>query len=215
MIAAFLLLGVAFWMAWSYSQEFRQARTEQLRQKQKIQMRRQILSVAPDSPGSYEALGDAMRDANFYAEAAACYEEAIDLVAKQTGPGGAGWVAGAGLETKLKLARLEMAEKIAPSYGHTMRTRQQICRSCGYLNLPQAVNCSTCDGPLPVDSMLDTLRNNDMRRDISIEAAQAVAMLFIILLAVYIASWMPLFLRGTLAICAVIVIPFRLLKKII
>ena len=215
MLAVILLLGVGLWMGWAYSAEWREEREAQKRNIQKVRMRQQILSRAPHSPGSYEALGDAMRDAFYYQEAVACYEEAIDLAKQQGGPGGGGWVAGAGLETKLKLARFEMQEKIAPSYGQTMRTRQQICRSCGYLNLPEAVHCSTCDAPLPVNTMLDTLRNDSMRRSIAQETAQACAMLAIILLAVYIASWMPLLMRGTLAISAVIVIPIRLLKKII
>ena len=215
MIAVSLLLCVIFWMAWSWSRDWLEARHEQKRRELKIQMRQQILAASPNSPGSYEALGDAMRDANFYADAAACYEEAIDMASKQGGPGGAGWIAGAGLETKLKLARLERAEQAAPSYGHTMKTRQQLCRQCGYLNLPQAVSCSTCSAPLPVDSMFDTLRNDDMRGAIVRETTQMVAMLSIVLVAVWIVSSMPLLLRLTITISAVIVIPIRLLKLII
>ena len=215
MDAIFLLLVVAIWMGFNYLRDLRDERDAQNRRKQKIEMRRQILSVAPNAPGSYESLGDAMRDASFYSEAVACYEEAIDLAAKQAGPSGSGWIAGAGLETKLKLARLEMAEQIAPSFGQTLRGRQQICRQCGFLNLPQARSCNTCDAPLPVDSMFDTLKNDDMRRAITRETVQAVAMLSIILLALFIASWMPMLLRLSLAIAAVIVIPIRLLKLII
>ena len=215
MIAVFLLVVGVSWMLWDAFTEWREAQNAKARSRQKVRMRQQILAVAPNAPGSYEALGDAMRDADYYAEAVACYEEAIDLAAKQGGPGGGGWVAGAGLETKLKLARMEVQEKIAPSYGQTMRTRQQICRSCGYLNLPEAVYCSTCDGPLPVNTMLDTLKNDSMRRSIAQETAQAAAVLSIILLAVYIASWMPLLMRVALAAAAIIVIPIRLLKKII
>jgi hypothetical protein len=209
----FLLLLVAAWLLWRSVSDYTTAHSEQKRRDHKVALRRQHLNHAAESPSAYEALGDAMRHAGHLEEAIACYEEAKELAARlPSAAQGAGEVPGAGLDKKLHLTRFELREQVAPSYGNTMRTRQQICRQCGALSLPQETECTTCGCPLPVDSMFDTLRNSRMRNAIAWEAAECIAAIAIVFLALLIASWMDPLMRICLAVAAIFVIPFRLLK---
>ena len=210
-----LILFVIGWMVWDWIRDTQAAHREAARRVQKVALRRRYLSTAPDSPAAYEQLGDAMREADDPTEAIACYEEAIQLAqASPNGPAGSGWIAGAGLENKLRLARLELAEAVSPAqYGQTMETRQQVCRTCGHLGMPDDTVCRICNAPLPVASMLDTLRNKAMRQGIIGETAMFCLMFGIIILAVCITNSLPVMLRGAIFIVALLVIPLRLLKK--
>jgi tetratricopeptide (TPR) repeat protein len=217
MFALFLLALLGVWMLWDYGRDRLEHRREHQRRTHKATLRREHLARNPDSPAAYEMLGDAMREAGEIEEAVACYEEAREISAR-TAPGqeaGSGWIPGGGLENKLRLARFELAERSDPAeYGQTLATRPQICRTCGGLSGPQDHACAHCGTNLPVDGFWDTLRRRGLRQDILRETLDMLAKFAVVVVVVVTGSWMPLEIRGALLISAVIVLPFRLLKRI-
>lgn len=88
-----------------------------------------------------------------------------------------------------------------------------MCRVCASLGLPEDRDCRNCGAPLPVDGFFDTLRHDGIRQSLVREMVQAGIMLLVIGIALLIASWMPIEIRGAIAIAALIVIPLRLLKN--
>jgi hypothetical protein len=95
-----------------------------------------------------------------------------------------------------------------------MATRQQVCRRCGQLNGPQDRACANCGEQMPVDHFLDTLRRDDVRRDLLRETADFLAKLAVIGIALYVASWMPIEIKGLLFISACAVLSWRFLRRI-
>jgi len=214
MFPIFLLLLAAAWLGWDYLQDRLAAHRDQERRAEGLRLRRQHLTHAPDSPAAHERLGDALREYGDLPEAIAAYEKAITLMAS-TGAEGAGWVAGGSLENKIRLTRLELAQEESPEqYGLTLATREQTCRTCGTLAGPKDRRCPSCDTPLPADGFLETLRRPEFRHSILGEALHAGLLFSIVLIALVLASWMPIEVRGAIAISALIVLPIKLLKKI-
>ena len=217
MLSFLLLLGVGLWIAWPLLIERRDRRRDADRFSETIRTPQALLARIPVLPAAHEALGDALRAAGRLAEAVACYETALELEAQAAARGqpfGAGLTTGAGLENKLRLARQEAAGGGQPGYGQTLATRQQVCRQCGSLNGPRDRACATCGALLPVDHFFDALRGDRMRRDIFREVADALAKLLVVLLALYIASWMSLEVKGVLLIATVAVLAHRFLRRI-
>jgi tetratricopeptide (TPR) repeat protein len=215
MLSLLLLTLVIFWMVRDYLQDSIAGKQEKDQLARRTELRRSVLARNPGSPAAHETLGDALRAEGDLPAAIAAYEEALSL-AKYIPAGAAdgGWLSGAGLENKLRLTRSEMAQKQDPEkFGMTMRTRQQVCRVCTYLGQPTDRDCRNCGAPLPVDGFFDTLRHEGIRHSLLGEAIQAGVMLTVICVALLIASWMPIEIRGAIAIAALIVIPMRLLKK--
>ena len=208
MLPILLLLAVALWIAWSYLADQRTDRREDARLLEKVEMRRTLLARSPDSASAQEALGDALRDAGLLQEAIEYYEQAqqAEAVHEQA--------RGTGLENKLRLTRLEVAENARPTYGNTLATRQQVCRRCGALNEPSERACVTCGDLLPVDGFFDTLRGDNMRGQIVREMTETVTMILVVLLALLITSWMPLEVKGVLGISATGVLLWRMLRRI-
>lgn len=209
------------WFTWSLLGDRRERRQMQRRIAQKVALRRRLTEARPDSPAAYESLGDAFRESELPFEAITCYERARALEAErpvEIGSGGTGWIAGAGLETKLRLARLEAAAQAtgtgALAHGQTMGTRQQICRRCGALCPAHDRQCENCGGALLVDTMADAWKENRIRRPILREAVNTFAMLFLMLLALSVASALPLDVKGALGISATIVLAWRFLRAV-
>ena len=214
MFGTVFLLLVVVWIACGYVSEHIQQTGETRRRSVKAAVRRRMLSVNPDSPTAMEALGDSLRESDQIAEAVECYEKALALASDAPG-GSAARHFGPGIHNKLRLARFEMETSADPGrFGHTMRTRQQVCRTCGILGNPQDRDCRECSAPLPVDSILHTWGHAVMRRAIIAESGMALLKIAIIVLAVGIASALPLLLRVSVGSSALIVIPMRLLKKL-
>ncbi len=215
-MAVFLLVLVFGWIVWSSVSDAHRDRSEARRQAQKIALRRRILENQPESVAAYEQLGDALRAANFPQDAADCFARAIALEAEHPATG-SGMFAGSGLDNKLRLTRLEAAQDAGltrATYGQTIRTRQQICRQCGMLGHPTDTECQVCGAPLPVDGFFDTLKNKKMVRSMTRETIEAMTMVFVIGIALSLASWMPMEIRATIAIAALPVIAWRFLKSI-
>ena len=214
-LSLLLLFGVGLWIAWPFVTDRLETRRDAGRLGEKIATRRALLARMPDSPAAHEALGDVLREAGRPDEAVACYQAALDLEARAgDAPLAMGRASGAGLENKLRLARQEADRGGAPVYGETLATRQQVCRRCGQLNWPQERACVNCGDLLPVDRLFDTVRRRDMRGDIGRETADFLAKITVVMVALYIASWMPLEVKGVLFISAAAVLSWRFLKSI-
>lgn len=209
MITLVLLVGALSWALWSALAGRAAARQETQRLDDKIEQRRQLLVLHPDAASVHESLGDALREAGMDADAAAFYQSALDTEACL--PGGAS--GGMGLEYKLRRARADAALNDAPACGQ-LATRQQVCRRCGALNEASERNCVSCREPLPVDNFLDTLTNPEIRGVIFREAAHTLVLITVVLIALAIASWMPLEIKGCLFLAATIVLAWRFLKAV-
>jgi tetratricopeptide (TPR) repeat protein len=218
MLGLLLLFGAAAWIGWGYLTDWRDDQRDRGRTSEKVRTRQMLLARMPDSAGAHEALGDALREAGRIEEAVACYRAALDLEANA--PVDARGVAvgagrgGTGLAAKLRLAEGEAGRGGQPAYGQTMATRQQVCRRCGQLNGPQDRACANCGEQMPVDHFLDTLRRDDVRRDLLRETADFLAKLAVIGIALYVASWMPIEIKGLLFISACAVLSWRFLRRI-
>ena len=211
-----MLVGVVVWVAWDYFADRGVDKREGARRNEKVETRRAILARMPDSAPAQEALGDALREAGQPEEAVACYRKALEIDAQvaQTAPGSFGAYSGTGLASKLRLTEQEAARGGQAAYGETLATRQQVCRQCGALNPPQERACTNCGFLLPVDGFFDTLRGDAMRGQIVREVAETAAMLLIVLLALWVFSALPLEVKGTLSISAMIVLTWRFLRRI-
>lgn len=215
MLSLFLLAAVIFWMARDYLQDSIAEKQEKIQLARRTELHRAMLARSPGSPAAHEKLGDALRTEGDLSAAADAYTEALSLTKYlPSGTMDGGWLSGAGLENKLRLTRSEIAQRKDPEkFGLTTKTRQQICRACAFLGQPEDRDCRNCGAPLPVNGFLDTLRHDGIRHSLIGEAIQAGVLLLVIGIALIIASWMPVEIRGALAIAALIVIPMRLLKK--
>jgi hypothetical protein len=216
MLTMILLSIVVFWMVRDYVQDNIAGKLEKEQLARRSELRRQMLARNPGSPAAHEAMGDALRVEGDLPAAISAYEEALSL-SKLIHAGSIASVSqvSGGVENKLRLTKLEMAQTQNPGkYGMTMQTRQQICRSCASLGQPQDRDCRNCGAPLPVDSVFDTLRHEGIRQSLISEGIQSGILLLVISIALLIASWMPIEIRGVIAIAALIVIPMRFLKKI-
>ncbi|MBC8103003.1 MAG: hypothetical protein H7Z41_10495 [Cytophagales bacterium] len=65
-----------------------------------------------------------------------------------------------------------------------------------------------------MDGLFDTLFRDSIRQSLLAEVAVAAGRLAVTAVALLIASWMPLGVRGAIAVAAVIVIPLYLMRKI-
>lgn len=190
-------------------------RTEAKRYEQKVALRRHFVGTHPDSPSAFENMGDAMREAGYLEEAIASYQIAKELVARGGINKGGGDFHGAGLDSKLRLTHVELAQERTPEqYESTLQTRPPVCPKCGHLGWPGDRDCTACHAALPVDSVFDTWRRKPIRSAILRETAQMVSGLLIIWAAMLFINALPELLRITVSVAACFVIPLRLLKRI-
>lgn len=178
---------------------------------EKVQMRRDAMERLPDLPSTHEHLGDALREAGDVAGAIVEYDAALAL----TKPSGDTLVVSTGLETKRRLAALELDQEQHPErHGLTLRTRQSLCRTCGTVAGPDERDCPSCGAPMPVNTFLDTLQHNVIREDILRTLKETLAIVAVVVVAVCFMSFLSIEVRCCLVIAAIIVVPLRLLKSI-
>ena len=215
MISLLLLLIVGGWAAFLYIRDALNDAPARKRLRENILARQYAVRMAPQSPAAYEQLADSLREAEYLEDAIAMYEKAIDIERRTPQAQGGGWLGSVGVEQKLRLTRLEYAEKVHPEqHGRTLRTRQNMCHGCSQINNPDDRNCSNCGAPLPVNTMFDTLRRSDMRASLFWESAQTLIGLILVALALFLASWMDVLVRLLILMIAVIIFAARLLKNI-
>lgn len=201
MFSLFLILLVAAWIAWPFLMDRRVDRQEDQRALEKIAVRRRFVDHNPESAMAHEALGDALREAKRFPAALAAFEAAQRL-----------GVGSPGLETKIRLARLDCAEmtgEVAP------RRREQACRTCGTLGAPDAEHCRACGAPFPVDGFFDSMKKgNRMRHGLIRELTESMTMLAIVCVAIGIAVNLSVEIRVCLIISTFGVLLWRFLKRI-
>ncbi len=198
-----------------YLSDYWGERSEEKRRVQKVELRRQYVGGNTDSPSAFEGLGDAMREAGMLEEAIAAYQIAKELIEKGGKNQGGGYFPGAGLDSKLRITQVELAQERSPElYESTMRTRPPICSKCGHLGMPFDRDCQTCGAPLPVDSFFDTWKHKGIRNSIIRDTGQMVAGLCIVWAAMLIVDSLPDLMRLSVSVAAVFVIPLRLLKRV-
>jgi ribosomal protein L40E len=214
-MSVFILLLVVAFIAMRFLSDRADRTPQWVRDAEKIEQRRAALVRAPDSPASHEFLGDALRAGGRYEEARTAYETARRLMEEHE-PRGAGHIGGGGLDNKLRLVTLDIAEEEErrASYRDRVNRREMVCRRCGYVNAPDASHCDRCEGGLLTNTVADAWRRDDIRHPLLREVREGAAILFVVLLAVYLASWMPIEIKGVLLLSTVIVLVVKGLRAI-
>jgi hypothetical protein len=215
MISIILLTFAGAWIGYLLLRDALYDAPNRRLRRERVLSRQASVRISPASPAAHEQLADALREADYLEEAIASYEKALSLESRSPVQQGASALSSVGVEHKLRLTRLELAEKLRPEeHGLTLRTRQGVCPQCGNLSMPDERNCATCGFPLPVNTMWDTLRRPDMRSSIIWEGAQMFIGLTIVGIALYVASWMPILLRFAVMLSTVMVLAWRFLKSV-
>ena len=123
--------------------------------------------------------------------------------------------AGYGLDNKIRLVQLEIAQNANPEkYGHSIATREQTCRMCGFLNGPDRTHCANCGIALPVQTFLDTLHSRDMRQEFIRDVTRVGLNLAIVFTCIWFVSWLDPLAKFSIAFAALIVIPMKLLQRL-
>lgn len=182
---------------------------------QKIAHRRTVVIRTPESPSAHESLGDALREGNQYGEARQAYERARNLMESHEATG-VGHLGGGGLDNKIRLVLLDITEETernAP-YQEQLVRRETICRQCGCLNPPDATHCIQCEKGLLTNTFFEAWRRDDIRHPILREVREGAAVLAVVFLAVYLASWMPIEIKGLLLFSTILVLVVKGLRAI-
>jgi hypothetical protein len=215
-------LGTLGYALYLVGADIAQSRMEVVRETQRAAQlvalrRRYAVDLAADDPGAHERLGDALREAGYPDAALDAYETSLRLA--QTAPQGltgAGWIAGSGIETKLRVTRLELAQDRDPArFGQTLATRDIVCSRCGNLSAAGARDCPHCSAPLPIDHAFDAIRHDGIRRALIGETGRFT--LKLVLLAIALASSFAIadpLLRFTILFAAIITLAVVWLRHI-
>lgn len=211
----FLLALVALFLSYRFWQSFAAESGQTRRNTRKIEARRADCLRSPQSPGSHESLGDALREAGRYRDALVAYENAQALMT-QAGAGGAGVVGGSGIDTKIRLVRLDIKEDDERStpYAEQVTRRESVCRRCSLVNAPTATHCASCGSDLPTNSFGETWLRDDIRKPLLREGREAFVVMAVVMCALYMSNSLPLEVRGTLLFSTVIVLVWKGIRAI-
>jgi hypothetical protein len=214
-MSVFLLLLVAGYIAYRFLSDRADDARQTARDTQKIAQWRAALVRTPNSPASYESLGDALREAGRYVEARNAYQTAQGMMGEHEATG-AGHLGGGGLDNKIRLVSLDISEEQErpSSYVAQVNRREMVCRPCGCINASNASHCMQCGAGLLTDSMFDAWKRDDIRYPILREVREGAVIFAVVLLAVYLASWMPIEVKGVLLLSTVIVLVVKGLRAI-
>ncbi len=214
-MSVFILLLIAAFITLRFLSDRADRTPQWVRDAEKIEQRRAALARHPDSPASYESLGDALRAGNLYEEAHTAYETARGMMERHE-PLGGGHIGGGGLDNKLRLVALDLAEEKERrgAYSARVNRRETVCRRCGCVNPPDATHCVRCEGGLLADTVRDAWRRDDIRYPILREVREGAVIVAVVLFALYLASWMPLEIRGVLLLATIIVLTVKGLRAI-
>jgi len=203
-----ILFGIVLWAVIKDRVDtVRERNAEQRRRQTLVALRRQYIEAADDVPDAWDRLGDALR-------AADQPDDAIDawLKAEETAKA-RGMFVSTDTSRKIRLAQLDIAQPERPgSFGMTLHTRDQICRTCSRLNPAQAAVCGECGAALQASSIAATTQGAH-RAEIITEMIPRLWIWGALLLAIGLATFLPMEVRGVLGIATIAVIPFWWLKK--
>lgn len=203
-----ILFGIVLWAVIKDRVDtVRERDAEHRRRQTLVTLRRQYIDAADDVPDAWDRLGDALR-------AAEQPDDAIDawLKAEETAKA-RGMFVSTDTGRKIRLAQLDIAQRERPgSFGMTLHTRDQVCRTCSRLNPAQAAVCSECGAALQASSLAATTQGAH-RTEIITEMIPRLWIWGVLLLAIGLATFLPLEVRGVLGIATIAVIPFWWLKK--
>jgi hypothetical protein len=185
----------------------RERDAEQQRRLNLVALRKQYIEAADDVPETWDRFGDALR-------AAEQPDDAIDawLRAEETAKA-RGIFVSTDTSRKIRLAQLDIAQRERPgAFGMTLHTREQICRTCSRLNSAQGSTCTACGAALYASSMVATTQGAH-RTELMSEMLPRLWIWGVLLLAIGLATFLPLEVRGVLGIATLAVLPFWWLKK--
>ena len=203
-----ILFGIVLWAVIKDRVDtVRERDAEHRRRQTLVTLRRQYIDASDDVPDGWDRLGDALR-------AADQPDDAIDawLKAEETAKA-RGMFVSTDTARKIRLAQLDIAQRERPgSFGMTLHTRDQICRTCSRLNPAQASVCGECGAALQASSIAATTQGAH-RAEIITEMIPRFWIWGVLLLAIGLATFLPMEVRGVLGIATIAVIPFWWLKN--
>ena len=172
-----------------------------------VSLRRQFIEASDDVPDAWDRFGDALRAADQPDEAIKAWQKAEETAKSH------GMFVSTDTGSKIRLAQLDMAQRDRPSaFGMTLHTREQICGTCSRLNPAQANVCSECGAALRASSISATTQGAH-RAELMSEMIPRLWIWGVLLLAIGLATFVPLEVRAVLAIAIIAVVPFWWLKK--
>ncbi len=179
-----VMIPLLVWVAW-LAHDVWETSAEPRREKQRlaeiVALRQHYVGRGADDASGYELLGDALRVAGHTQEAQDAFEKALAL--------GSG---SSGLDVKLRLTRLELAQSANPSgFGLTLTTREIVCPRCGRLSPSKATECVHCNASLPLDTLRDVWNHGPLRALVLSDARAAMLQALVICIAIGCALAMP------------------------
>ncbi len=180
---------------------------ERKRRETLVSLRRQYIEAADDVPDAWDRFGDALRAADQPEDAIVAWNKAEETAAAR------GMFVSTDTGRKIRLAQLDIAQRDRPgAFGMTLHTREQICKSCSRLNPAQAASCTECGAALRASSIVAATEGAH-RTELITEIVPRLWIWGVLLLAIGLATFLPLEVRGVLGIATIAVIPFWWLKK--
>ena len=182
-----------------------------------VDFRRRYVGLTVDDPVAYESFGDALRSAGHPRAALDAFQEAQrlgEIAAK--GKPESGPLDGFGIESKIRLTRLEIVQNERPeAFGMTMETRDVICPRCKNLSPPKILDCPHCGGPMPTDTMTEAWNHTNFRLNLLTDTRHFFVKVMVLGVAIGCALAIPdALLKAATITAAVFVLAFFILKRI-
>lgn len=203
-----ILFGIVIWaVAKDRIDTVRERESEQQRRITLVALRRQYVDTCEDVPDAWDRFGDALRAADQPEDAIIAWQKAEEYAQER------GMFVSTDTGRKIRLAQLDIAQRDRPgAFGMTLHTREQICRNCSRLNPAQSAVCSECGAALQASSLI-AATSGVHRIELIADALPRLWIWGVLLLAIGLATFLPLEVRGVLGIATIAVVPFWWLKK--
>ena len=194
-----LVLGIAGYTWWRIAML---RRAEAWEEEQRAGFRRRI-AEDPRNIGAHEALAESLHRAGRLDEARDTYMAALDAYGEE--------LLTDRTRGRLRQVDAEIRDRAQARGRRAPRQRElEFCSHCGAPNPPQRRHCELCGALLPFDSYWDALRSRELQRA-SLEGLSIIAVVCAVL-AFF--GYLPLDIKGSVIVAAIIVVAWRLLKAI-
>ena len=202
-----ILFGIVFW---AVSKDRLDSMRENLSERQRrdaiVTLQRQHVGVNEDACEAWDRLGDALRAAGHPADAIVAWNTADEKAAN------GGVRVSTDTDRKRRLANLDIISIERPgSLRQTLHSREQVCRRCGSLNPPALHACAACKASLPA-SRWSRVGTGQHREELLAELLPKACGVAVLIVAIMLATYLPVEVRGVLAISCLLVLPFWWLK---